>query len=805
MSNLLLDLRYAVRTMIARPAFAVIVVLTVAIGVGATTTMFGIVYGVLLRPLPYPEAERLVVVSQSDRFNDTQREGVSGPDYFDYLEQQTVFERMAAWTGLSPTLTGALGSPERLSATRATHTLFATLGARPAIGRGFSPDEDTPGGARVAVLSHGLWLRGFGGDSAVLGKQVRLDGDDYTVVGVLPSHFGFRPATDVWLPLQYGPTTGTRGVHDLGVVARLRTGATVAMARAEMSRIMANLEQLYADDNVGRGATVDTLETIVIGSVRPALLLLMGAVVLVLLITCANVANMLLARGAARHREIAVRAALGANRGRIVGQLLAESGMLALAGGAAGIAIAFAGVRVVRVLEPGNLPRVTSIDISAPVLVFALAVTILTGLFFGLLPALRSSSTNLNQALTDAARGSSGITAGTLRSTLVITQVAVAFVLVVGAGLLIESMWNLTRVDPGFQYRNLVKVSVNLPQARYPSSFRNWPNAPEVKRFYAEVLARASRIGSVTHAALAVNHPLNGGWTSRVVIEGGPTTVEEGVEEERIRPVSPSYFATIGAALVRGRDFTDFDRGESPGVAIVNESFVRKYFTTEDPIGRRLQFWSTMREIVGVVADVKFMGLDAPTVPAVYAPMAQLPFSGFDIVVRGRAPADQLIEAMRAEIRQIDPELAMFAGQSFESILATSLGSQRFNMIMLGVFATLALTLAAVGIYGVISYGVNRRVREFGVRMSLGADRGRVSRLVLSQGVKLTAVGIGVGLLGAILASRTIAGLLYGVAPVDPVTLTGVAIFLTAVAMAASLIPARRASRVDPMVALRQE
>lgn len=806
MSSFVQDLRYALRTLMKQPGFTVVVVLTVSLGVGATTAMFSIVNGVLLQPLPYHNADELVRVWESDRFNQTQREGVSGPDYFDFLAQQTVFSSMAAWAGLNPTLTGGGADPERLSAVRVTHTLLPTFGIQPVLGRGFTPADDSPGGALVAMVSEGLWTRRFGSDPAIVGKTVQLDGNQYVITGVLPSDNQYFAGVDLWVPLQYSTTTSSRGVHNLGTVARLRDGISVEHAQAEMTRIMAALEEQYPDDNVGRGATVDPLAATITGRVRPALLMLMGAVVLVLLIACANVANLLLARGAARQREMAVRVALGAGRARLTRQLLVESLVLATIGGVGGVAVAIGSLRLLRRLQPAGLPRLNDVVLSPTVLAFALGVTVLTGIAFGLLPALRASRPRLGDALAEGGRSSAGRTTGTIRSGLAVVQVAVAFMLVVGAGLLMKSMWNLTRVDPGFRYQELVKLTVNLPQARYPSNFRQWPEAPEVKQFYADVRERAlSRVPSVTAAALALNHPANPGWTTRISFPTGPQTVEEGVEEERIRPISDGYFATIGTPLTRGRDFTSFDRGESPPVVIVNETFVRKYFPDDDPIGSQLTFWGTDREIVGVVADVRFMGLNAPSEPAVYAPMSQLPFSGFDIVLRATAPPAHVIQAMRGEIAELDPELAVFAAQSFEEILAGSLGSQRFNMIMLGLFAAVALLLAAVGIYGVVSYGVSCRMHEFGVRMSLGADRGQVSRLVVQQAFTLAGVGVLLGLAGALAVSRVLRGLLYDVAPTDIPTLGGVALFLSAVAIVAALVPAYRASRVDPMVTLRRD
>ena len=803
--NLAQDVRFALRTLTKQPGFSLVVILTVALGVGANTAMFSIVHGVILRALPYPDAHELVVVSQSDRFNNTQREGSSGPDYFDYLATQRAFESMAAWTGFNPTLSDGVKDPDRLTAARVTHSLFPTLGWSPSIGRGFLEGEDHPGGALVAVLSHGLWESRFGGDEGVVGRTIELNEVTYEVVGVMPPGFRFLPNVGVWVPLQYDETTTSRGQHNLGVIARLSDGVALEAGRADMTRIMADLERAYPNDNIGRGATVDPLEFTITGGVRPALWLLMGAVALVLLIACANVANLLFTRGSARKREIAVRAAIGAGTGRIVRQLLVESLTLAIAGGIVGVVIGYAGIRMLLAIAPANLPRLNEIAVSPSVLLFAFIATAVTGIAFGILPALQASRTKLTDALAEGGRTSDGVRTGRIRTALAITQVAIAFVLVVGSGLLLRSMWQLTQVDPGFRHENLVRLTVGLPATRYPSRFTEWPNAPEVKAFYADVIERATRLPSVSHAALALNAPTNSGWTTRIAIEGGAMTVEEGVEEERIRPVSAGYFETIGTSLFEGRDFGPLDRGDAPPVVVINNALARKYFPDESPLNKRLQFWGLMRTIIGVVDDVRFMGLSQPSRPAVYAPMEQLPFSGFDIILRTTTDPGPVITTMRSEIGQIDPALAVFNAASFESLLATSLAPQRFNMVMMGLFGALALTLAAVGIYGVISYGVSRRQHEFGVRVSLGAGRAELQRLVLGHGLKLALIGIFVGLAVAVATSRLIAGLLFNVGPIDPLTLGGVAVFLGVIAIIACLVPARRASRVDPIIALRQD
>ena len=747
-------------------------------------------------------------IFETDRFNGTTAEAVSVPDYFDLLARQTAFSDLGAWTGANPTLTGGGEEPERLRVVAMSASLLPALGRRPGLGRGFTAEEDRPGGPPVAILSDGLWKRRFAGDPGVVGRTVLLDGRATTVVGIMPADFRFlQGEVDLWTPLQADPNTGRRGQHNLGVVARLGAGATIDAAGAGIATIMADLERQYHDDNVGRGGRLEPLAASISGAVRPALLLLLGAVGVVLAIACANVANLLFGRGAARRREIAVRGALGAGRGRIVRQLLVESLVLATAGGALGTLFAVGAVGLLRALDPANLPRLAEVSLSVPVLAFALAVTAATGLLFGLLPALQAARTDLVAAIGHGGRtagGAGGIGGGRVRAALTVAQVALAFVLVVGAGLLIESMWKLTRVEPGFQPDHLARLSIVLPPDRYPSDFHRWPESPEVKAFYAEALAGARRLPGVTAAALAVNSPTDAGWTSRVAVEGGPSTVEEGVEEERIRPVGDGYFATAGIPLLRGRDFGPADDG-GPATVIVNEAFVRRYFPAENPLGKRAEFWGRSREIVGVVGDVRFLGLDSPSEPAVYAPLSQLPFASVDLLLRGSAPAAQTIAAMRAEVRRIDPDLAVFGAGSFDQVIAQSLGGRRFNLILLGAFAALALLLAAVGIYGVVAYGVTRRVHEFGVRMSLGADRQRIGRLVLAQAWKLAAAGVIFGVVGALAASRLIAGLLYGVEATNPATLAAVALFLGGVSIVAALVPARRASRVDPATALRRE
>lgn len=806
MANRLQDLRFALRSLSRQPFFTLVVILTVALGVGANTAMFSVINGVLLTPLPYPDPERLVLVFENDRINGTTQEGASGPDYFDWLEQQTSFESVGAWRNYVPTLTGADDEPERLQASLFTHTLFQTLGWAAAQGRVFSPDEDQPEGPRVAVISYGLWQRRFGGRSEAVGSTLKLDGESFEILGVMPRGFAFPDSdTELWLPLQYGPNSSSRGSHGLLVAARLKEGHSIEMAQTEMSQIMLRLEEAYPDDNVGRGAYVQSFNEAFLGGVKPALWILMAAVGLVLLIACVNVANLLLSRSSSRRQELGVRASLGAGRARILGQLLTESLVLSLIGGLLGIGVARAGIYLLQALSPSGLPRLGQIEIDWAVLAFAFCIAVLTGVAFGLLPAWQASRVNLTEALQQGGRGASLGRHSLLRQALAATEVALAFVLVACAGLLIQSMWKLNQVDTGFEPERLVTLSVNLPSSRYPNSFRDWPNVPQVQNFFREALEGMRRLPSVESVALAANRPTDSGWTTRIFIEGGPMTPEEGVEEERLRVVSREYFSTVGVPVLKGRTYDKTDRADSPNRFVVNQAFAHKYFPEEDPIGKRFTFWGRTGDIIGVVGNVKFMGLDRESRPAVYPLLDQVPFSGFSILLRARSEPSQLIQTATKAVQQIDPDLAVYDAGSVEELLSGSLAQRRFNAILLGLFAGLALLLAVVGIYGVISYGVSQRTHEFGVRMTLGAGRTAVLQLVLSQGLKLAGLGLLLGGLASLAATRLLSGLLYQVEATDPLNLLAVAFFLGAVAALACLTPARRASRVDPLVALRYQ
>lgn len=805
MANRFQDLRFAIRSLRRQPVFALVVIVTVALGVGANTAMFSVIKGVLLTPLPYPDSECLALVLENDRINGTTEEGVSGPDYFDWLEQQTVFESMGALRSYVPTLTGSGDEPERLQASMFSHTLFRTLQWPSALGRVFTPQEDQPGGPRAAVISFGLWQRRFGGRSDAVGKTMMLDGESYEIVGVMPAGFGFPDAgTEVWLPLQYGPNTNSRGHHDLLVVGRLKDGSSIEMAQTEMSEIMRRLEEAYPDHNVGRGAYVQSLNEAGLGGVRPALWILMAAVSLVLLIACVNFANLLLSRSSSRRQELGVRASLGAGRTRLLAQLLTESLLLSLIGGLLAIGLAQAGIDLLQSLSPSGLPRLNEVEIDWTVLAFGFGIALVTGAASGLLPAWQASRVNLSEALQQGGRGNALGRQSKLRQALVVAEVALAFVLAAGAGLLIQSMWKLNRVEAGFEPDRLVTLSVNLPASRYPNSVRDWPKVPEVQNFIRDALEGLQRLPFVESAAMAVNRPTDSGWTSDIYIEGGPTTPEEGVEAERLRVVSRDYFSTVGVAVLKGRTYDRSDRSDSPYRYVVNQAFADKYFPDEYPIGKRFAFWNQSGEIIGVVGNVKFMGLDQESRPAVYPLLDQMPFSRFAILLRSRSDDfQQAIQSATALVRQLDPDLAIYDIGTIDELLSGSLSQRRFNAILLGLFAGLALLLAVVGVYGVISYGVSQRTHEFGVRMSLGAGRKAVIWMVLSQGLRLAGLGMLLGGLGSLAAAQMLSALLFEVKPTSPVNLLAVALFLGAVAALACLAPARKASRVDPLIALR--
>ncbi|HVR98004.1 MAG TPA: ABC transporter permease [Thermoanaerobaculia bacterium] len=805
LTSLLHDLRFAARGLVKWPGFSTMAILTLALGIGANTAIFSVINAVLLAPLPYPDAERLMIVWQTDRMSGSAAEPVSGPDFFDWREQSRSFAGMAAHYPMEFSLLDGVNDPERVSGGAVTQEFFSVLGSQPVIGRSFSPEEAQPGGEKVAVVSHSFWKNSSGADPSLSNRTIALDGVPHRVIGVMPPGFVSprNPEERVWTPLQDTEILNNRDRHNLRVFARLAPAASTAEAQADMSGIATRLERQYPE-NKGRGARVEGLHESVVGDIRPALLVLMGAVVFVLLIACVNVANALLARALVRSREIVIRTALGAGRLRVIRQLLTESLLLALVGGALGLLLATWGLEVLKSLGASSIPRLDSLGIDARVFAFTAGVSLLTGITFGLLPALQLARPDLQAAIKAGGAGAgSNVSRRRLRAALVIVQVALAAVLTIGAGLLIRSFSRLQEVELGFNPQGLLKLDLSLPQARYPYP-EDYPNWPQVARFYTDVLERLREVQGVESAAIGLNHPLKAGWTTQFTIEGRPEPPSGQAEEIRVRSVTPGYFQTVGQPLRSGRALTEQDNAQGPPVVLVNEAFVRRYFTNENPIGRKLVFWGTF-EIVGVVGDVPFTGLASPVEPAMYPSLLQLPMSEVSLLVRTREDPLRLSQAVRHAVWSVDSELAPFDIATLEQLLAEATAQPRFNMLLLGSFAAVALVLAAMGIYGLMLFSVVHRTREIGIRMAMGADRRDVLKLIIGQGMLLLLLGLAIGLVISLGVTRLMASLLFGIPSYDWATFLTVSFVLATVGLIACCVPSLRASRIEPVVAIKCE
>ncbi|MET0396784.1 MAG: ABC transporter permease [Longimicrobiaceae bacterium] len=807
METLLQDLRFAFRSLLRSPGFTAAVILTLALGIGATTAIFGILDAVLFRPLPYADADRLAMVWEHDRFSGTEREPASVPDYYDFRERSRAFAELAAFQERQASLAGSDGEARQLSLGAAGHQLFPLLGVRPLLGRVFGAAEDREGAAPVVVLGEGLWRDQFGGSAEVLGSTVRLDGIPHTVVGVVPATLDVpREDTDAWVPLALGPASSPRSLHNVTVVGRMKPGVTARAAQREMTALAARLEAENPGENHGRGVTVEPLHEALFGTVRTPLLLLLGASALVLLVACVNVANLLLVRGAGRTREVAIRAALGATRRRLARQLLVESLLLALLGGAAGVAIAAWGTELLVGLAPAGVPRLEGVGMDGRALAVGLLVALATGCLFGLVPVLQARRVDPQAGLrADGGRGASAAPgAARARRGLVAVEVALSVVLVVGAGLLVHSLWRLQRVDPGFRTENVLRASFVLPASRYPQSYDVYPRWSEVTAFQRELLERARALPGVRSAALASHHPLAPGFTNSFVIEGREDEAADQAEIP-LRAVSPEYFATVGVPLLRGRLLSPRDDADAPAVLLVNEAAARRFFPGADPVGKRIAFWGTSREIVGVVGNERFHGVAADAPPAAYPPLAQTPMGTATLLLRAAGDPAALVPALRAAVRGLDPEVALYEMETLDRTLSRSISQPRFTTALLGTFAALALLLAVIGVYGVLSYAVAQRTREIGIRVALGARRGEIVRLVVGQGMAPVLAGLALGLAAAFAGARVLSGILFEVAPTDPLAFTAVVPVLGAASLLAAWLPARRAASVDPMTALRTD
>jgi putative ABC transport system permease protein len=796
------DLRYALRQLVRAPGFTAIAVLTMGLGIGACVAIFSVVDAVLLRPLPFAEPDRLVAVQEVNVPSWPAGSILTAPGkYLDWREQSTSFESLAATRVDSFNLTGA-GDPVRVSVGRLTANALSTLRVRPALGRAFLAEEDAPGREQVALLSHGFWVGRMGGRADVLGQTVQLDGRPFTVVGVMPAGFQLDGPLDLFTPMAFpAAARDNRVAHTIDVVGRLKAGVTLAQAKSEMALLATRLDQQRPGRAGVWGAEVRPMLEARVGEVRRLLLSLAGAVGFLLLIACANVANLLLARATARVREIAVRAALGAGRGRIVRQLLTESVLLALGGGALGVLVAEASTGALLALAPEILPRAQEIAIDVRAAGVSCGLALLTGVLFGLAPALTATRLRLDEALREAARGhSEGRRGGRLRGTLVVAEVAIALVLLVGAGLIMRSFVRLQAVDPGFRPQGALAFSLTLPQGKYPTG-------THAGAFVDQAVARMAASPGVEAAAATWAVPFSTPRAPRLFLEiGGWAAPPGGLPHTAYYPVTPDYFRAMGIPVHRGRVFERQDGASTAPVAIVNETLARRFFPGEDPIGKRLSVSNgpqTWREIVGVVADVRHGNLAAEVLPQVYEPLAQRPRGILTFVVRGDLAS--ATAAARAAVRSIDGDLPLASLRPLSDFVAESVARQRFAMLLLAVFSAAALLLAAVGIYGVMAYSVSRRTNEIGIRVALGARAGHVLQLVLSQGGRLVALGLAAGVAGALALTRFLDKLLFEVTATDPSTFAAMVVLLAVVAALACLLPARRAARVDPMLALRAE
>jgi putative ABC transport system permease protein len=798
------DLRFGLRMFLKHPGFTLIAALTLALGIGANTAIFSVVNAVLMRPLPFAEPERLVWLWDTAPHNSALP--ASLPDFLDWKEQNRSFEHLAAFQSGKMFLDAGDEARETLVG-QVTPEMFALLRVSPTLGRSFTAEETLPGRSRIALLSHALWQNRFGSEPNVIGRTVELNGAAYTVIGVMPAGFSFPDQAELWRPLPIDPDKLDRGPHYLRVVGRLKSGVTDAAAQAEMSAIAARLAQQYPEKIAGHGVRLEPLRDVIVGDIGPSLFILLGAVGFVLLIACANVASLLLARVAARGPEIAVRTALGASRLRIVRQLLTESVMLSVCGGAAGLLIASWGVNWLVSLGLDAIPRAREIAVDPRMAGATLLVSVMTGVLFGLAPALEVSGPVHAEALKGSGRASAGVNRNRLRSALVIGEVALSLVLLIGAGLMIRSFANLNQVDPGFDSARTLTMGVTLLRNKYTDDER-------VASFYSQLLERAVATPGVESVGAISGLPLSGSSVNLgFTIEGRSPAAREAQPITEYRIVTPRYFESMGIPLLAGRDVAETDTKQTPNVVVINEAFARQHFAGENPLGRHIRLQVQERDpllIIGVSGNVRHFGLDEQPFPEVYVPFLQHPLSktyqrSMTIVALAKADPGAVAGSLRAALTSLDKSLPVYALKPMSEYLRDSLSRRRFNLILLSVFGGVALALAAVGVYGVISCGVTQRTQEIGIRLALGAQPREVVKLVVRQGMMLAFSGVALGLLAALALTRLMKTLLFDVSPTDPLTFIVIALLLPFVALLATLVPARRATKVDPITTLRCE
>lgn len=818
------DVTSALRTMVRNPGVSLLAMLTLALGVGANIAMFSVIRGVLLQPPPFADAERLAMIWQTDRATGTTREPASVPDYADIRARATTLEATAAFMGADVNVTPEKGDdPFRVAALAVSQSFLPMLGIEPVVGRSFSADEDRPGGAPVVVIGERLWEQRFGRDPDIARHRLRINDVSHAIVGVMPhaADYGVlqvlsaaaygrafadrgRIGVDAWIPLRADPATASRHNHPIFVMARLAPGVPTSAARGELTRIASELERAHPSTNDGRGVFVEPLDEVVLGPVRPALHVLVGAVVLVLVVACVNVVSLLLVQSATRAREVAVRSALGASRGRLLAQFLAEGLVLSAGAVVLGAVVAWCMLRALLALAPASLPRVSTIAIDLPVLLTAAMLGLVIALGAALVPALQVRRLSVQQTLkVEAGRtASGGRSRRRVLAALAVAQVGLAVVLVTGAGL-IRSFWHLRAVAPGFRAEGVLKMEYQLPESRYPRRIQDFPNWPEARGFYGELLRRAAALPGVEAVAVASDHPVAAGFTNSFVVVGREAEARTWPEIS-VRSISADYARVTGLALIGGRHLRHADTAEAPPVLLINNTARRLFFPTQDPVGQQIAFWGTRRTIVGVVADEKIHGLAKATPPATYVPYTQLPQAD-TLLVRVDGHPAQIAQSMRALIRDIDPGLAVFGVEPLGQTVAASLGQERFTTLLLGLFAALTLALSTLGVYGVSSYGVSQRTSEIGVRLALGAQRAGVVGLVIGQGMALVVAGLAVGIIGAVVFSRLITTLLFGISSTDLLTFAIAPLILSVTGLIASYVPAWRAAKVDPATALRSD